>query len=73
MARRRGKPKALVVVARSILAIIFHLLADPDARYPDLGPDYDSRTDRHKKIRNHVRQLQALGLDVTTAPRHGAA
>jgi hypothetical protein len=29
--------------------------------------------DRQRKIRNHIRQLEALGLDVTTAPRHGAA
>ena len=35
---RRGKLKALVAIARSILVIIWHLLADPDARYRDLGP-----------------------------------
>ena len=69
IARRRGKAKAQVAVARSILIIIWHLLADPAARYTDLGPDYvASRTDRDKKIRNHVRQLQALGLEVTLAP-----
>ena len=45
------------------------LLADPAARYTDLGPDYvASRTDRDKKIRNHVRQLKALGLQVTLTP-----
>ena len=67
--RRRGKAKAQVAVARSILTIIWHLLADPAARYTDLGPDYvASRTDRDKKIRNHVRQLQALGLQVTLTP-----
>jgi hypothetical protein len=27
-----------------------------------------SRTDRDKKIRNHVRQLRALGLEVTLTP-----
>ncbi len=69
VARRRGKAKAQVAVARSILTIIWHLLADPAARYTDLGPDYvASRTDRDKKIRNHVRQLQALGLQVTLTP-----
>src|SRR5205814_10532380 len=70
IARRRGKRKALAAIARSILVIIFHLLADPAARYHDLGPDhYDTRTDRDRKIRNHVRQLQALGLDVTLHPQ----
>ena len=69
VARRRGKANAQVAVARSILTIIWHLLADPAARYPDLGPDYvASRTNRDKKIRNHVRQLQALGLQVTLTP-----
>ena len=31
--KRRGKLKALVAVARSILVIVWHLLADPTARY----------------------------------------
>ena len=66
IARRRGKAKAQVAVARSILVIIWHLLADPAARYTDLGPGYyQARTDTDRKIRNHIRQLQALGFDVT--------
>ena len=74
LARRRGKRKALVAVARSILVIIFHLLADPEARFHDLGPDfYDNRVSRERKIRNHVRQLQALGLTVTLTPGEDAA
>jgi transposase len=64
ISRRRGRAKAQVAVARSILVIIWHLLADPGARFADLGPDYyASRTDKDKKIRNHIRQLQALGVD----------
>jgi hypothetical protein len=63
--KRRGKLKALVAVARSILVIIWHLLADPATRYHDLGASYHaSRTDAGKKIRNHVRQLEALGYTV---------
>jgi transposase len=74
IARRRGKRKAQAAIARSILVIIYHLLADPAARYHDLGPDYyDTRTDRDRKIRNHIRQLQALGLDVTITPAEDAA
>jgi transposase len=69
IARRRGKAKAQVAVARSILVIIWHLLASPAARYTDLGPDYVARrTDRDKKIRNHVRGLRAMGLEVTLTP-----
>ena len=74
LARRRGKRKALAAIARSILVIIFHLLADPEARFHDLGPGYyDNRISRDRKIRNHVRQLQALGLTVTLTPADGAA
>jgi transposase len=66
LARRRGKRKALAAIARSILVIIFHLLADPPARFLDLGPGYyDNRISRERKIHNHVRQLEALGLSVT--------
>jgi transposase len=66
IARRRGTARAQVATARSILVIIWHLLADPAARYTDLGPGYHAaRTDTDRKIRNHIRQLQALGFDVT--------
>jgi hypothetical protein len=67
--RRRGKLRALVAVARSILVIIWHLLADPAARFCELGAGYyASRTDTGRKTRNHVRQLEALGFTVTLAP-----
>lgn len=69
IARRRGKKRALVAVGRSILVIIWHLLNDPDARYCDLGPDYFvKRVGPERTIRNHVRQLEALGLKVTLEP-----
>jgi transposase len=69
LVKRRGKLKALVAVARSILVIIWHLLADPAARFCDLGACYyASRTDTDRKTRNHVRQLEALGFTVTLAP-----
>jgi transposase len=64
--KRRGKLKALVAVARTILVVIWHLLADPAARYHDLGSGYyASRIDTDLKARNHVRQLEALGFEVT--------
>ena len=67
--KRRGKGKALVAVSRSILVIVWHLLADPDANYHDLGADFHTRhTNIQRKIRNHVRQLEALGLHVTLTP-----
>jgi hypothetical protein len=64
--RRHGKARAQVAVARSILVIIWHLLSDPGARFTDLGYGYyASRTDKDKKLRNHIRQIQAPGFQVT--------
>jgi transposase len=69
LVKRRGKLKALVAIARSILVIVWHLLADPTARDHDLGAGYyASRIDKDKKARNHIRQLQALGFAVTLTP-----
>jgi transposase len=69
LARRRGKLKALVAVARSILVIVWHLLSDRGARYHDLGSDYYmTHIDKNRKARGHIRQLEALGYTVTLAP-----
>ncbi len=52
IARRRGKLRALVAVARSILVIVWHLLADPSARFSELGAGYyASRIDTDRKTR----------------------
>ena len=67
--KRRGKGKALVAVARSILVIIWHLLADPTTRFHDLGADFhDRRVNTTRKISSLVRQLEALGHTVTLQP-----
>jgi transposase len=66
IARRRGKAKAQVAVARSILVIIWHLLNDREARFADLGPGhYERRIDKNRQARSHIRQLKALGYQVT--------
>ena len=58
-----------------VALIIWHLLSDPAARYADLGSGWHARkTDRDKKITGHLRQLRALGLEVTvTETQAGAA
>jgi transposase len=69
IARRRGAARAQVATARSILVIIWHLLADRSARFCDLGPDhYQATLDKNRKTRSHIRQLQALGYQVTLTP-----
>ena len=67
--KRRGKLKALVAVARSILVIIWHLLTDPLARFRDLGSDYhNSLINVERRMRNHIAQLTAMGYRVTLEP-----
>ena len=69
IARRRGKKKAIVAVGRSILVIIWHLLADPDTRFHELGADHhDRHVNTTAKRRSHIRQLEALGYKVTLEP-----
>ena len=58
-----------MAVGRSILVIVWHLLADPTTRYHELGPGfYDSHVNAERAKRNHVRQLEALGYKVTLQP-----
>jgi transposase len=69
LVRRRGKLRAVVAVARSILVIVWHLLADPSARFSDLGADYYTRRiDTDRRTRHLIQQLQALGHHVTLSP-----
>jgi transposase len=69
LVRRRGKLRAVVAVARSILVIVWHLLADPTARFTDLGADYYThRIDSDRRTRHLVHQLEALGHQVTLTP-----
>jgi len=67
LARRRGKNRAIVAVGNSVLTIIWHLLADPEARYHDLGADfYQTKVNTRRRERDLVRQLEHLtGKKVT--------
>ena len=69
IARRRGAKRAVVAISRSILVIIWHLLADPGTHFRDLGSGfYASRIDPDRRKRNYIRQLEALGYTVTLQP-----
>ena len=71
LSRRLGGSRARCAVGRSILVIIWHLLADPEARYTDLGPGWHARkTDTDRRTRSLLNQLRALhpDSDITIAP-----
>jgi transposase len=67
IARRRGKPRAMLAVAHSLLVSIYHMLRD-QVPYQDLGPDYLDHLQAHRLERHHVRRLEALGFQVLLTP-----
>lgn len=60
---RRGKQKAVVAVAHSILVIIYHMLKD-NVPYRELGPNYLALLHRTHVERHHVKRLESLGYKV---------
>jgi transposase len=72
---RLGGNRARCAVGRSILVIIWHLLANPEARFADLGPDWHARTtDTERRTRHLMNQLRALHPDddITITPAAAA-
>ena len=64
LAGRRGKKRAIVAVAHSILTDTYHILKCGTA-YEDLGADHFDRLQRDRIRRYHVKRLNALGYGVT--------
>ena len=58
---RRGKKKAIVAVAHSLLIAIYHVLSGKP--FQDLGADYDTQFNREKKVNSYLRQLKKLGWE----------
>ncbi len=72
IARRRGKKKAIVAVAHSILVIAYHLLKD-GTTYRDLGHAYFDQRDTARLQQRLIARLESLGLRVTVEPLPQAA
>jgi transposase len=62
--RHRGHKKAIVAVGHQILEIAFYIMRD-GVTYDELGADYFDRRHTDRTVRRHVRQLEALGFQVT--------
>jgi transposase len=58
----RGKNKATMAVAHSLLISIFFVLSG--YKFVDLGADYYTNFNREKKINSHVKQLSKLGVNI---------
>jgi len=72
LAGRRGKKRALVAVAHSLLIAAYHVLRDGVA-YHDLGPQHFDRLNETHLTRHLVKRLEHLGHKVTLEPAHVAA
>ena len=68
----RGKRKAIVAVAHSMVEIA-HVLLSRKVNYQDLGPDYFLQLNRKAVERRCVRQLQQLGYRVALTHEQEAA
>jgi len=67
LAARRGKKRAAIAVAHSILVIAYHMLRN-GTQYLDLGGDYFDRRNKAQLQRNLVKRLEGLGHKVTLVP-----
>lgn len=65
---RRGDKRAAVAVAHSILVVIYHLLANPEVVFTELGGDYFLKRNPEQERRRAVRKLETLGFAVVLVP-----
>lgn len=69
LVKRKPRKKAQTALARNLIEIVWHLIADPDVRYSDLGSDwYEHRIDPEHRTRELVRKLERMGNTVTLTP-----
>ena len=62
----RGKKRAILAVAHSMLIAIYHILKY-DIPYEELGADYYNQFNREAKIKAYLKKLKALGWEEPTA------
>lgn len=63
---RRGKKRAKVAVAHSMLIAIYHILKDGPGTgvvFQDLGSDYYNQFNRERKINSYLKKARSLGWD----------
>lgn len=68
---RRGRKRALVAVAHTILTIMYHMIKD-GSRYEELGANFLDRINEEQTVRRAVQRLKALNYDVSLTKRKAA-
>ena len=71
LAARRGKKRAIIAVAHTIIVIGYHLQTN-QSNYEDLGGNYFDRIHSDGLKRYLVKRLQQLGHKVTLEPMEAA-
>ena len=66
---RKGRNKAIVAVAHSMLIAIYYILSGKE--FHDLGADYYTQFNREKKINSHLKQLKQLGWEPSCPTSNG--
>lgn len=64
LASRRGKKRAILAVAHSLLVVIYHMLKKGTS-YHELGGDYFDKLNAHRLVPYLVRRIKDLGYQVT--------
>lgn len=67
IAARRGKNRAAIAVAHRILTIVYSILQRHQP-YIELGPTYYEERRKDAVIKQSIRRLQSLGVEVTVKP-----
>jgi transposase len=63
IAARRGKKRAAIATAHSLLIAVYHVLRD-GVVFQDLGPSYFERRNQDAIVRRSLHRLEALGYKV---------
>lgn len=62
----RGKKRAYVAVAHSMLVAIYHILKESMV-FKELGADYYNQFNRERKIQAYLKKLKAFGSEASVA------
>jgi len=72
LAARKGKQRAAIAVAHSILTAVYFILRD-NCTYKELGPAHFDQINKEHIIRHYRKRLEALGLTVEISEPSAAA
>jgi hypothetical protein len=72
LAGRRGKKRALVALAHTILVVVYHVIKEK-VDYVELGANYLDELEPERLTRYLVKRLERRGHRVTLEPNRDAA